>query len=115
MKNLSQTNYGSALQSVRNLKEKYGETWNAVHPESAARMIAQNRFKTGLDIAKYTAGIMRKDMAAYDKDSSKIHAITWLLARVCGATKHDCCQKTPQNNEQTLFISFRLDGCCITL
>ena len=71
MKNLSQTNYGSALQTVRNLKEKYGETWNAVNPESAARMIAQNRFKTGLDIAKYTAGIMRKDMAAYDKDSSK--------------------------------------------
>ena len=71
MKNLSQTNYGSALQTVRNLKEKYGETWNAVQPESAARMIAQNRFKTGLDIAKYTAGIMRKDMAAYDKDSSK--------------------------------------------
>jgi isocitrate lyase len=71
MKNLSQTNYGSALQTVRNLKEKYGETWHAVHPESAARMIAQNRFKTGLDIAKYTAGIMRKDMAAYDKDSSQ--------------------------------------------
>ena len=71
MKNLSQTNYGSALQTVRNLKEKYGETWNAVNPESAARMIAQNRFKTGLDIAKYTADIMRKDMAAYDKDSSQ--------------------------------------------
>ena len=71
MKNLSQTNYGSALQTVRNLKEKYGETWHAVNPESAARMIAQNRFKTGLDIAKYTAGIMRKDMAAYDKDSSQ--------------------------------------------
>ena len=71
MKNLSQMNYGSALQTVRNLKEKYGETWHAVNPESAARMIAQNRFKTGLDIAKYTAGIMRKDMAAYDKDSSQ--------------------------------------------
>jgi hypothetical protein len=28
-------------------------------PESAARMVTQNRFKTGLDIAKYTA-IMRK-------------------------------------------------------
>tara|TARA_R110002049_G_scaffold307901_2_gene510099 strand:- start:4098 stop:5606 length:1509 start_codon:yes stop_codon:yes gene_type:complete len=26
----------------------------------------QNRFKTGLDIAKYTASIMRKDMADYD-------------------------------------------------
>ena len=34
--------------------------------ESVARMRLQNRFKTGLDIAKYTAKIMREDMAAYD-------------------------------------------------
>ena len=31
----------------------------------------QNRFKTGLDIARYTADIMRKDMAEYDADPSK--------------------------------------------
>jgi isocitrate lyase len=31
----------------------------------------QNRFKSGLDIAKYTANIMRNDMANYDADSSK--------------------------------------------
>ena len=70
MKNLPQTNYSSALQTVRNLKEKYGNTWNSINSESAARMVAQNNFKTGLDIAKYTAAIMRKDMAAYDADSS---------------------------------------------
>jgi len=34
-------------------------------------MRVQNRFKTGLEIARYTAGIMRKDMAAYDADSSQ--------------------------------------------
>jgi hypothetical protein len=33
-------------------------------------MRAQNRFKTGLEIAQYTADIMRKDMAEYDADSS---------------------------------------------
>ncbi|MDO5979005.1 isocitrate lyase [Flavivirga spongiicola] len=71
MKNLPQTNYRSALQTVKNLKKKYGETWNAIHPESAARMVVQNRFKTGLDIAKHTAALMRKDMAEYDTDSSK--------------------------------------------
>ena len=43
-------------------------TWDAINPEYAARMRAQNRFKTGLDIAKYTAKIMREDMAAYDAD-----------------------------------------------
>lgn len=70
MKNLSQSNYGSALETVRNLKEKFGDSWSAINPESAARMTTQNRFKTGLDIAKYTAAIMRKDMAAYDADNS---------------------------------------------
>ncbi|MBR9913670.1 MAG: isocitrate lyase [Algicola sp.] len=71
MKNLSKSNYSSALQTVKTLKEKYGNTWNAISPESAARMLTQNRFKTGLDIAKYTAAIMRNDMAEYDADSSK--------------------------------------------
>lgn len=71
MKNQPQTNYRSALEAVQNLKEKYGETWNSVNAESAARMILQNRFRTGLDIAKYTAAIMRKDMTEYDKDPSR--------------------------------------------
>jgi isocitrate lyase len=70
MKNLAQSKYSSALETVRNLKTKYGNSWNAINSESAARMVTQNRFKTGLDIAKYTAAIMRKDMAAYDADAS---------------------------------------------
>ncbi|MFD2823723.1 isocitrate lyase [Lacinutrix iliipiscaria] len=69
MKNLAQSNYSSALETVRNLKTKYGNSWDSIHPESAARMVAQNRFKTGLDIAQYTAAIMRKDMAEYDADT----------------------------------------------
>jgi isocitrate lyase len=43
-------------------------TWNAISAEAVARMRLQNRFKTGLDIARYTATIMRADMAAYDND-----------------------------------------------
>jgi isocitrate lyase len=66
MKNLQLNNYSSALETVKDLKKKYGNTWNAIQPESAARMAFQNKFKTGLDIAKYTAAIMRKDMAEYD-------------------------------------------------
>lgn len=45
-------------------------TWNSISPESVARMRLQNRFQTGLDIARYTAKIMREDMAAYDADPS---------------------------------------------
>jgi len=42
--------------------------WNGIEAESVARMRLQNRFQTGLDIARYTAHIMREDMAAYDLD-----------------------------------------------
>ncbi len=70
MENL-QPNYVSALETVKNLKAKYGNAWGEINSEHAARMLTQNRFKTGLDIAKYTAAIMRKDMAAYDADQSK--------------------------------------------
>ena len=44
--------------------------WKAIDPEYVARMRLQNQFQTGLDIAKYTAGIMRKDMDAYDADTA---------------------------------------------
>ena len=44
------------------------DEWHAINPESSVRMKLQNRFKTGLEIAQYTADIMRRDMAAYDAD-----------------------------------------------
>jgi isocitrate lyase len=71
MKNLQLNNYSSAIDTVVDLKKKFGSTWGSISPQNAARMVAQNRFKTGLDIAKYTAAIMREDMAAYDADSSQ--------------------------------------------
>lgn len=46
-------------------------TWNGVTAEAVARMRLQNRFRTGLDIARYTAALMRSDMAAYDGDPTK--------------------------------------------
>ncbi len=42
--------------------------WNGIEAASVARMRLQNRFRTGLDIARYTAKVMRADMAAYDAD-----------------------------------------------
>ena len=63
--------YQDDIKAVADVKETYGSAWNAINPEYAARMRAQNKFKTGLDIAKYTAKIMRADMAAYDADPAK--------------------------------------------
>ncbi len=65
------SNYSQDIDAVTSLRQAEAGTWNAINPESAARMRAQNRFKTGLDIARYTAGIMRKDMADYDADSAQ--------------------------------------------
>ncbi|UEP31680.1 MULTISPECIES: isocitrate lyase [unclassified Burkholderia] len=63
--------YQDDIKAVAGLKEKQGSAWDAINPESAARMRAQNKFKTGLDIARYTAKIMRADMAAYDADPTQ--------------------------------------------
>ncbi|MFW8592302.1 isocitrate lyase [Glaciecola sp. 2405UD65-10] len=63
--------YQDTIKQFADLKANQGTGWNAISPEYAARMKIQNRFTTGLDIAKYTAGIMRQDMAEYDADSSQ--------------------------------------------
>jgi len=55
---------------AHNIENIKNSNWNNISPESVARMRLQNRFKTGLDIAKYTAGVMRSDMEAYDNDPS---------------------------------------------
>jgi isocitrate lyase len=64
------TNYNAELQRLSDLKSNAGTTWDGINPESAARMRLQNRFRSGLDIARYTAAIMRRDMQAYDEDSA---------------------------------------------
>ncbi len=62
--------YLNEIKALTETTQKAGQTWHAINPEYAARMRIQNRFQHGLDIAKYTAGIMRRDMAEYDADSS---------------------------------------------
>jgi len=71
MNTLNPTRYASVLDTVKDLKAKFGNTWRDINPSHASQMFYQNRFKTGLDIAKYTAAIMRRDMAAYDADPSE--------------------------------------------
>ncbi|MDB9706954.1 isocitrate lyase, partial [Porticoccaceae bacterium] len=65
------SNFSNDLAAVAKLKEQHGGKWGAISADSAARMRAQNRYQTGIEIAKYTAAIMREDMAAYDADSSQ--------------------------------------------
>ncbi|MGI9606153.1 MAG: isocitrate lyase [Acidimicrobiales bacterium] len=63
--------YMSDIESFTALRRANGSAWNAISPESVTRMKLQNRFLTGLEIARYTAGIMRRDMADYDADVTR--------------------------------------------
>ncbi len=65
------SDYLKDIDRLAALTNEQGSSWHAINPESAVRMRLQNRFNSGLDIAKYTAKIMRADMADYDKDTSK--------------------------------------------
>lgn len=63
--------YQREIETASSVIKKNGMPWAGIDAENVARMRLQNRFKTGLDIAQYTADIMRRDMAAYDADTSK--------------------------------------------
>ncbi len=60
--------YAARSREFAELIREQGAPWAAIDGEAAARFALQNRFQTGLDIARYTAGEMRADMAAYDAD-----------------------------------------------
>jgi isocitrate lyase len=60
--------YHDRVIAADHLIDRRGAAWNGIDPDAVARMQAQNRFRTGLDIARHTAAIMRRDMAAYDAD-----------------------------------------------
>ena len=62
------SSYRDHATHVADLVQSKKGTWDGISAEAVARMRLQNRFLTGLDIARYTAGIMREDMAAYDAD-----------------------------------------------
>ncbi len=63
--------YQATINNLENTIAQQGSPWNAIDAEAAARMQIQNRFPTGLDIAKYTAKIMRADMEAYDANPAE--------------------------------------------
>ena len=64
------SNLNDQINKAKEISSMNDSSWGAVDPEYVARMRLQNRFQTGLDVAKYTAGIMRVDMEAYDSDTS---------------------------------------------
>ena len=60
--------YKEMIERLLKLKKEGNAAHINVNPEYAARMRLQNQFQSGIDIAKYTASIMRKDMDEYDSN-----------------------------------------------
>ncbi len=67
---MSTNKFTTEVDRLNAISEFGGSNWNSIKPEYAARMRLQNQFKSGIDIAKYTASLMRRDMDAYDSDTS---------------------------------------------
>ena len=63
--------YSDLIKEIKNSENFKNSSWESINPEYVARMQLQNRFKSGIEIAKYNAAIMRKDMDDFDSDSSK--------------------------------------------
>ena len=67
---MSKNKITTEVEKLNTISEFNGSNWSSINPEYAARMRLQNQFKSGIDIAKYTASLMRKDMDAYDSDTN---------------------------------------------
>jgi isocitrate lyase len=67
---MSKLKLSSEVERLKAIPHFKGTNWGSIKPQYAARMAIQNQFKTGIDVAKYTASIMRKDMEAYDNDTT---------------------------------------------
>lgn len=65
------TTYSQAIADAQKLIASKGGSWDGISAEAVARMQLQNRFNSGLDIARATAATMRRDMAAYDADPAQ--------------------------------------------
>ncbi|WP_448660508.1 isocitrate lyase [Sphingomonas sp. CJ99] len=60
--------YQVEIERAADTIRSHGTRWDGIGAEGVARMRLQNRFRTGLDIARHTAAILRADMAAYDRN-----------------------------------------------
>ena len=102
--------YTENIEALSHLCDRHGDNWKGINPEYAARMRAQNRFRTGIEIAQYTSDIMRADMAAYDADSGDY---TQSLGCWHGfvAAGDDGDQTPPERHQTSLYLPQWLDGC----
>ncbi|GIS70333.1 MAG: hypothetical protein CM1200mP9_11540 [Gammaproteobacteria bacterium] len=102
--------YMEEIDDVRRGLLTRGKEWGAINPEYVVGMRHQNRFRTGLDIARYTADIMRREWPI-TMPIRELHPIVGGVARFRCSTDDDVRQETPRLPEQTLYLLKWVDGC----
>ncbi len=70
--------YQDHIIEMSHLIKSNGNPWDGIDPEAVARMRVQNRFQTGLDIARYTAGIMRARHGRLRRRPLALHPVAGL-------------------------------------
>ena len=100
----TQLTYQQEIDRIATLKEVGEKKWQNINPESAARMRLQNRFQNGLEIARYTADIMRKDMEAYDQDPLQYTQSLGCWHGFIGQQKMISIKKHFQNNTDRRYL-----------
>ena len=103
--------YKDLIQELTELKSKVMVQNVNIQAESAARMRLQNQFQSRLDIARYTAAIMRKDMEEYDSNPEAYTQSFRMLAWFYRSAKTYLYKKTFWNYGQKVSLSIRMDGC----
>ena len=102
--------FSKDIAATQDLIKSYNGTWDGISAEAVARMKAMNKFKTGLDIAQYTANIMRRDMAAYDKDPANYTQSLGCWHGFIGPAEDDFDQEAFRHHQGPLPLPLRLDG-----
>ena len=103
--------YQNTIAQMQGVIEAAGPSWGAIDAEATARMAIQNRFPTGLDIAKYTAKVMRADMDAYDADPANYTQSLGCWHGFIAQQKMISHQEALRQHQAALPLPVGLDGC----
>ena len=105
------SNLNDEVNKANEVSSMNNDSWGAIDPNYVARMRLQNKFKTGIDVAKYTAAIMRKDMDAYDANPESYTQSLGCWHGFIGQQKLISIKKHFWKYGQKISLSFWMDGC----
>ena len=64
--------YSDLIKEIKNSENFKNSSWESINPEYVARMQLQNRFKSGIEIAKYNACLLYTSPSPRDVHLSRM-------------------------------------------